>query len=117
MRVSIEEAARLLGVSTYTVRRRLNSGTLAGDKEPMGKNFRWWVILPDEVGLATRGDEEGDLVALLRSELEAWKLQAQRGQQAQAELRILLLREQERTAALEMAVPDRPRRWWEIWRR
>jgi hypothetical protein len=44
-RLAIPEAARVLGVSIPTVKRRLKSGALAGEQEPTPSGFRWVVLL------------------------------------------------------------------------
>jgi hypothetical protein len=47
-RVSIKEAAERLGVSQDTIRRRLKSGGLAGEREKTPQGFVWRVELPQE---------------------------------------------------------------------
>lgn len=47
-RVSVSEAAKRLGVSTSTVRRRMKSGELASEREA-GTNGRAWVLLGETV--------------------------------------------------------------------
>ncbi len=53
---TIAEAARLLGVSDKTVRRRLDSGQLSGHK--VGN--RWTVVVPDQVAPAVVAVSELD---------------------------------------------------------
>ena len=59
-------AAKALGVSPSTVRRRIAAGTLTARKEPAGRRFRWLVSIPVspderpdlvEVGLASPGND------------------------------------------------------------
>ena len=45
-RVPIPEAARVLGVSIPTVKRRLKRGELAGERERTPSGFKWLVLLP-----------------------------------------------------------------------
>jgi len=47
-RVTIKEAAELLGVSQDTIRRRLKHGDLAGEREKTPQGFVWRVELPQE---------------------------------------------------------------------
>jgi len=45
-RVPLPEAARRLGVSEMTVRRRLKAGSLTGEQEVTPQGYRWWIYLP-----------------------------------------------------------------------
>jgi hypothetical protein len=45
-RVPIPEAARVLGVSIPTIKRRLKRGELVGVREPTASGFKWLVLLP-----------------------------------------------------------------------
>jgi hypothetical protein len=47
--MNVFDAARCLGISVDTVRRRINSGTLKARKARQGQNFTWWVDLPDDL--------------------------------------------------------------------
>jgi excisionase family DNA binding protein len=47
--VTVLEAARCLGISPDTVRRRISSGELKARREPHGANFTWWVEIPNEL--------------------------------------------------------------------
>src|SRR5215218_684924 len=111
-RVSIKEAAERLGVSQDTMRRRLKSGELAGEREKTPQGFVWRVELPQEPGSGDAAAAEptvttsaplGDGVALaqlrervaglerladeLKGERDAWREQAQRDGEAARELR------------------------------
>ena len=48
--VSITEAAKRLGVSEKTIRRRLGGGTLRGERVSRPQGYTWAVHLDDEVG-------------------------------------------------------------------
>lgn len=50
--VSIEEAARLLGTSQATVRRRIKRGHLRAVKRELPTGYQWYVELPDLQGKA-----------------------------------------------------------------
>ena len=43
--VSIQEAARALGVAQDTIRRRIRRGELQAHQEPTPQGFRWVVVL------------------------------------------------------------------------
>ncbi len=49
--VSITEAAKRLGVSEKTVRRRLGGGTLRGERVSRPQGYTWAVHLDDDVDL------------------------------------------------------------------
>ena len=46
--VSIDEAARLLGVSQDTIRRRIRNEELQAQQEPRPQGYTWRVTLPDD---------------------------------------------------------------------
>jgi DNA-binding Lrp family transcriptional regulator len=47
MQVTISEAARLLGLSEKTVRRRVVRGELPGIQEATPQGYTWFVNVPD----------------------------------------------------------------------
>lgn len=49
MKVSVKEAARILGISQQTVRRRIKRGDIPAQKVPRPQGFTYRVDLPDEV--------------------------------------------------------------------
>jgi excisionase family DNA binding protein len=75
--MTISEAARVLGVSVDTVKRRITAGQLAAHREARPQGSRWIVELPDElVAQATHADPrdlmaepETGLVEILRAEI------------------------------------------------
>jgi hypothetical protein len=110
-KVTIQEAAQILGISVATVRRKLHTGVLKGTQEdpPAG---RWWVELPDEgLPLEDDGDHYDDdcadlreTVAILRDELVSKNKQIE-------QLHVLL---QQAQGALP--APRDNRSWWQFWR-
>lgn len=62
MQVSLSEAARLLGISESTARRRLRNGELPGRQEPTKQGFVWMVEVDE--ALAADNPDPGELAAL-----------------------------------------------------
>ncbi len=60
-RVPIREAAARLGVSADTIRRRLKSGELAGQKERTPQGFTWLVEVPFTIGPPPHPDASPEL--------------------------------------------------------
>ena len=111
-RVSIKEAAERLGVSQDTIRRRLKHGELAGERAKTPQGFVWRVELPQEPAGEAEGTAPesapapGDGIELarlrervsglerladeLRDDRDAWKVQAERHEEAARELRYLV---------------------------
>ena len=48
--VSVAEAAKFLGVSEETVKRRIRRGELFGKQHPRPQGYAWMVEIPDELG-------------------------------------------------------------------
>jgi hypothetical protein len=132
-RVSIKEAAERLGVSQDTIRRRLKSGELAGEREKTPQGFVWCVELPqgpsnvdaaageptatasaplgDGVEVAQLRERVAGLERLaeeLKGERDAWREQAQRDGEAARELRVLLRNEQMWALPQETTRQDAP---------
>lgn len=121
-RVSIKVAAERVGVSADTVRWRLRSGELVGERQPTPQGFIWLVELlsdalpsasAEATGVAqaasalvgdalegTRLQELERLVGELRGERDAWRGQAKRDEEAARELRILVRQAQSLAQAL-----------------
>jgi hypothetical protein len=119
----MEEAARRLGVSVATIRRKLHSGELQGSREPTSQGFKWLVELPEDTRLPEgepTGEPDGEadtsrletssdgevaalkeLVRVLETELEARRREVQ-------ELHVLL--QQAQKALPTPRVPGRA--WW-----
>ena len=117
-RLSIPEAVHTLGLSQDTIRKRLRSGDLEGQKVKGAGGFRWEVFVADDPTVkgvtqdGNHGDDaqdgnhandaqDGALVEILREEL------AEKNRQI-SELHRLLAQ-----TALN-AAPGRP--WWQFWR-
>ena len=108
-RLSIPEAVHTLGLSQDTIRKRLRSGDLQGQKVKGAGGFNWEVFVADDP--TVKGDTDdanhtnnangGALVEILREEL------AEKNRQI-SELHRLLGQ-----TALNTA-PTRP--WWAFWR-
>ncbi len=129
------DAADLLKVSTQTVKRRLKTGTLSGERRATPQGYIWLVDIPeDDFGIPTEiGDTPSDIssdvskevarleeiVSLLEKELEQRDRQLEmkdnqidaRSREAQ-ELHVLL---QQAQAALP-APQENHRSWWKFWR-
>ena len=111
-KLTIAQAADTLGLSQDTIRKRLRSGDLQGQKVKGAGGFRWEVFVADD-GPTVKGDtQDGNhanntngnssaLVEILREELTEKNRQI-------SELHRLLAQ-----TALN-AAPGRP--WWAFWR-
>jgi len=110
-RLSIPEAVHTLGLSQDTIRKRLRSGDLQGQKVKGAGGFRWEVFVADDptVKSDTQDGNNGDhgdhgngddLVKILREEVTEKNRQI-------SELHRLLAQ-----TALN-AAPGRP--WWRFW--
>jgi hypothetical protein len=96
----MEEAARQLGVSVATIRRRLHSGELQGFQEPTSQGFKWLVEVPELTAADTSSkphsqansegisDGESDLADDMSSAL------ATKGEVAALKETIVILREE-----------------------
>ena len=102
-RLTIAQAADTLGIAQSTIRKRLRSGDLQGQKVKGAGGFRWEVFVADDptVKSDTDATDGGALVQILRDEL------AEKNRQI-SELHRLLAQ-----TALN-AAPTRP--WWAFWR-
>ena len=118
MEVSIPEAARLLGISEHTVRRRLRSGELKGTQVANAGGFAWVVQLPDGVGQVDN-PSAGELIAMkaliarLEAQVAAQEAELEARCREVQELHVLL---QQAQAALPAPREGRP--WWRrLWGR
>lgn len=107
-RLTTQEAAHRLGISPATVRRMILAGLLTAEREERPQGSRWWVLLDASADASpelkprvtsVQRDREALTVALgtiadLRRRLDV-------AEQAQAELRQLLAREQETVKLLQ----------------
>ncbi|MEK7806530.1 MAG: hypothetical protein AAB528_02255 [Chloroflexota bacterium] len=91
--VSIQEAARRLGGSQDTIRRRIRRGALQAHQVPTPQGFRWAVELPDDAQAEPMPPQGQDVVAAQEGEAQALRelvdtLQAQvEGQREELEAR------------------------------
>jgi hypothetical protein len=122
--VTIAEAAKRLGVSVDTVRRRVKDGSLTSQQLQRPQGFTWQVFLADaQQPPAPTQQSLGELVSLVRDlQKENRDLAGQLGymqaqlQQAQEEVR--LLRAPEVPPVVENAAESpAPRPWWRFWDR
>jgi hypothetical protein len=134
--VSVIEAAQFLGVSTHTVKRRLNKGELKGEQQATPQGFVWLVEVADDPveREAAVADGSGaiptvtpdwaghfeEVIELLKSDLEArdkqvnfLKEELEARRREVQELHVLL--QQSRTA---LPAPKENGSWWrKLWRR
>jgi transposase len=126
--VTVPEAARRLGVTEDTVKRRLRKGELQGERKARPQGYTWMVGLPDEesetentaTGTVSPPDDDTvnhrvnngetrrleEMVSMLQHQLEVREREVQ-------ELHVLL---QQAQAALSAPRDSRP--WWQrLWRR
>jgi len=110
-KVSIGEAARRLGVSTDTIRRRIGKGELLAHREPTPQGYRWEIELgPNDQPLNSHEGNNEALVTALQAQVraQAEELDARRVEVQQ--LHILL-----QTAQTALTAPER-RSWWRWWK-
>ncbi len=121
--VTVPEAARRLGVTEDTVKRRLRKGELQGERKARPQGYTWTVELPDEDAetestVSSSGDDTvnhqmsngevrrlEEMVSMLQHQLEVREREVQ-------ELHVLL---QQAQAALP--APKDNRSWWRFWQR
>ena len=134
----MEEAARRLGVSVATIRRRLHSGELQGFQEPTSQGFKWLLEVPELTTVGTPrkshsqtnsegvSDGASDLgdgmsgvsttegeVAALKETIAILREELEARRRDVQELHVLL---QQAQAALP--APRDHRSWWQrLWRR
>jgi hypothetical protein len=112
MQVTISEAARLLGISEPTARRRVRSGDLPGTQTPTPQGFVWMVELPDDVLMDSSSSGEisalRELIAQLKTQVEAQGVELEARRREVQELHVLL---QQAQAALPAPKEDR-QSWW-----
>jgi hypothetical protein len=126
MQVTIIEAARLLGLSEKTVRRRVVRGELPGIQEATPQGYTWFVDIPDQSLESGTETPSGELQTLRElngalqdrvdaqdRELEAKNQQLAAKDEQIRELHILL---QQAQAALP-SPQGTQRPWWRFWHR
>ena len=129
-RLTLDEAAAILGVNREAVRSRVRRGSLSGEKIA----GVWYVSLAGQVATGRPADRpprpgpRNELVATLQAEVEDLRRRLDRSQEAEAELRRLLAgalhslpagsptpAPEQTHSAPQTAVTPPPRRPW--WRR
>ena len=124
-RVSIPEAARRLGVTQETIRRRIRKGELAAYQEPRPQGYVWFVDVPEEelpseeppyADFKKKTDEVEllrEMMELLREELKTKDRQLEAREREVQELHVLLQQ-------FQMALPaarDNRSWWYKLWHR
>jgi predicted site-specific integrase-resolvase len=117
MEVGLSEAARLLGISESTARRRLRSGELTGRQVPTKQGFIWLVEVDDE--LVVNEPDSGELTAmrglvsslteqntLLKAQVQAQQEQLVEKDRQIGQLHVLLQQAQ------ALPAPRGVRHWW-----
>lgn len=118
-RVGLEEAGRILGVSSETVRRRLKKGELNGEKVKTDHGYQWFVeleeLVPVEVPSTVvdvvelnRALSPDELVAIVQAAQAPLALQIE--QQA-AVINELAAKVDELSAAVKESEPEKVG-WW-----
>jgi len=108
LKVGIAEASRMLGLSQDTVRKRLRSGELAGEKVKAAGGFRWVVDLEEEdVAPAEVDQDHGDLVELLKVQVQDLRDQLDTRTREISELHQLM--------AARSLNASHARPWWRFW--
>jgi len=110
-KVSVGEAARRLGVSTDTIRRRIGKGELTAHQEPTPQGFRWEIELgPDDQPLNGHDGDNELLVTTLQAQVQAQAQELDARRREVQELHVLL-----QTAQAALGAPER-RSWWRWWK-
>lgn len=110
MEVTIPEAARLLRLSEYTVRRRLRTGELKGNQVPTAGGFTWLVEVIED-SPTSDPDRTDALIARLEAQIEAQGEEVEARRRGVQQLHVLL---QQAQAALP--APRGGKSWWKWWR-
>jgi predicted site-specific integrase-resolvase len=114
MQTTIPEAARRLGVSEHTVRRRVRSGELPGKQVATPQGFTWVVDIPDDAPESETSSGEvqalRELVVNLQDRISAQDKELEAKNKQIEQLHILL---QQAQAALPAPRDNRP--WWQRW--
>jgi len=110
-KVSVGEAARRLGVSVDTIRRRIGRGELAAHQEPTPQGFRWEVELqPNDQPVNGHDRNIEALVTTLQAQVHAQAEELDARRREVQELHVLL-----QTAQTALSPPER-HPWWRWWK-
>ena len=110
-KLSVGEAARRLGVSTDTIRRRISKGELLAHREPTPQGYRWEIELqPNDQPLNSHNGDNEILVTTLQAQVQAQAQELDARRREVQELHVLL-----QTAQAALGAPER-RSWWRWWK-
>jgi len=110
-KVSVGEAARRLGVSTDTIRRRIGKGELLAHREPTPQGYRWEIELqPNNQPLNGQDSNLEVLLATLQAQVQAQAEELDARRREVQELHVLL-----QTAQGALTAPE-SRPWWRWWK-
>jgi len=109
-KVSVGEAARRLGVSTDTIRRRIGKGELTAHQEPTPQGYRWEVELELDNKPVNHESNLEALVIALQSQVQAQGEELDARRREVQELHVLL-----QTAQTALTAPER-HPWWRWWK-
>ena len=104
--VSIAEAARQLGVSPDTVKRRIRAGELVALREPRPQGFRWLVELGDGVAAGVPPDSLHPSAPVDTTALAVAQAEVRRLEETVAILRHELESRRNEAAALQMLLRE-----------
>jgi excisionase family DNA binding protein len=135
-RITTAEAARRLGVSVATVRRRVAAGELPGEREDRPGGARWWVLWSDGAAPTRAHEPARDSARERGDERDALAIALRTIGRLERELEIAHMEKSQLLSALNArALPapvepershepshertlERPRPpWWQWWRR
>ena len=108
-RVSIREAARLLGVSESAIHKRVQRGTLAHDKEPDGRVFVYLDGVSDAVSDDVRHPSTEALISEMRSRIDFLERELLARSEEVRRRDAILMNMTEAMKALNPAAPPEPR--------
>jgi len=110
-KVSVGEAARRLGVSVDTIRRRIGKGELLAHREPTPQGFRWEIDLePNDQPLNGHEGNTEALVTTLQAQVQAQAEELDARRREVQELHVLL-----QTAQGALTAP-KSSPWWRWWK-
>jgi hypothetical protein len=117
MQVTVVEAARLLGISIPTVRRRLRTGELPGNQVTTPQGYVWMVEVPDDLPVDNPSSGEvtalRELITHLTTQIEYQQEEIHAKNEQIRELHVLL---QQSQVALPVVRDNRS--WWQkLWHR
>jgi len=111
-KISVGEAARRLGVSTDTIRRRISKGELLAHREPTPQGYRWEIELqPNNQPLNGHAGDNELLVTTLQAQVQAQAEELDARRREVQELHVLL---QSAQAQLPPPPQAHRRRWWKF---